>query len=327
MICPYYSQDEYPDVEVCRENRHDNLLSRGKYCRACASCGRDLGPKPKTTKLKEEDYERIFTGNVRERSHSQGQGNESSGSPTRDLAISRRPNAARNDFITTLNDGRGNGEPGRRYRSESKRALGSNHNQLPGIPTSRRCREISGVASPVCRTEKMSTNHQQLPGEDQRDDRPGRNIGHSNRYLSFMGGQICPTNDDHIPRRYNTHPNGQKLNTPKAGPEKPPKTRSCRNCKFPLRGNGAYCGICAPIRSLLKDDPDRLAEELAKVVYRRENGLTRKGHGFQPAPKKRGRPKGRNRHNEKRRGWPKGSPRHSIDWSEDMDKCIEECAL
>ena len=222
MNCQYYSQDEYPDVEVCRENRHDNLLSRGKYCRACAKCPRDLGKKPPQAKPKKEKI-----------------------------------------VIPAVN------------------------------------------FDPDAEPKKP----------------------HSNRYLSFMGGQICPRNDDHHPRRYNTHPARDETSLAKADPEKPAKVRACPNCKFRITGNRAYCNLCAVARTKYKADPERLAQELAHIKHRREHGLVRIGHGFQPAPKKRGRPKGRNRHNENRKGWPKGSPRHSIDWSEDMDACIEECGL
>ncbi len=44
MTCPF---THLPEIEVCRENRRMNRLAYGKAFRPCASCGRDLGKKPK----------------------------------------------------------------------------------------------------------------------------------------------------------------------------------------------------------------------------------------------------------------------------------------
>ena len=234
MICPYYSQDEYPDVSQCRENRHDNLLSRGKYCRACASCGRDLGPKPKTKKAKPE---KIVV-------------------PVVEFDPDAEPKKPHSNRYLSYMGGRESGNFGLELSSAGDRTFPT---VKPAPPS-----------------------------------------------------KIAPRNDFR-PKRYNTHPNSQRLNLPGKDDEKPAKVRACPNCKFRITGNRAYCNLCAVARTTYKDNPERLAQELANIRFRRDNGLTRKGHGFQPAPKKIGRPKGHTRHNEKRRGWPKGISRREYE--------------
>lgn len=236
MNCPYYSQDEYPDVEQCRENRHDNLLSRGKYCRACAKCPRDLGPKPPQAKPKKE---KIVIPVV--------------------------------DFDPDAGSSYKKGEKGphhKRYLS----FMGGRESGNFGL-------ELSSAGDRTFPTVKPAPP-----------------------------SKIAPRNDFRQ-KRYNTHPNSDKLNLPGKDDEKPAKERACPNCKFRITGNRAYCNLCAVAKTTYKDNPERLAQELAHIKHRRDNGLVRIGHGFQPAPKKIGRPKGRNRHNENRKGWPKGLSR------------------
>jgi len=47
MNCPYHKTEKLPDTDKCRQNRKAYMATQGMFCRPCASCGRDIGPKKK----------------------------------------------------------------------------------------------------------------------------------------------------------------------------------------------------------------------------------------------------------------------------------------